>query len=176
MRIIRAQVFDPIYHPGGTEHPPRIEILVSGLSIDKPDALTPEREWTVAHYGEFCLFFHEGEDGERTVVDPASGEREQVMHEGLFNVSGVPDEPVFPVTVAVDALGVPWRDLYAPVSRVRDWLAEFAPGDKRGRWTLRPSDRWASRGQVVFELHYVPWDLESFEAGARARAARKPHH
>lgn len=175
MKIIRAQVFDPMYHPGGAEHPPRLEIMVSGIDLDKPDHVqTAVDDWTVARYGEFYLFFHEGELGERTVRDTETGEEEQVFHDGEFNISGILTEPVFPVTVAVDIPGVPWRDLFAPVSLVREWLAEYAPGDERGRWTLRPSDRWASRGQIVFELHYVPWSLGEYEAGARARASRKP--
>lgn len=175
MRVIRAQVFDPIFHPGGAEHPPRLEIMVSGIDLDSPDAVdTAHDDWTVARYGEFYLFFHDRDLGERQVYDPETGEEHPVFHEGLFNVSGILTEPVFPVTVAVDIPGVPWRDLYAPVSLVRSWLGEFAPGDARGRWLLRPSDSWASRCQVVFELHYVPWRFEEFAAGARAQAARKP--
>lgn len=174
MQVIRAQVFDPIFHPGGAEYPPRIEIMVEGIDLEKPDHVRQYDEWTLASYGEFYLFFHERDLGERDVLDPATGEWEPVMHEGLFNVSGILTEPVFPVTVAVDTPGVPWRDLYAPVSLVREWLREYAPGDARGRWTLRPSDRWATRCQVVFELHFVPWKQDEFEAGARAAAARKP--
>lgn len=181
MRIKHFQIFDPIHHPSGLSYPPRIEMAVAGLGEIRdpaPDAGWPLGTWALSWHADALLLFTHPAEGlctrERT---DEFGLVEKIPHEGLLNVSGVLTEPVFPVTVSpVDADGMAsvWRDMWAPVSLVRELLADHQPRPELGEWVLRPSDHWASRCQIVFELHFEPARAADHAGDARSRAARKP--
>lgn len=189
MKVKAVQIFDPIHHPGGIEYPARIEMAVEELGPIR-EAVTSDEygldrlvnggsAWTLSwHANTLLLFSHPDEEvWTREHHDAEFGMADRVPHEGLLNVAGVMREPVFPITVAVaDAEGIDsvWRDMWAPVSFVRSLLADHQPRPDLGEWILRPSEYWANKGQVVFELFFDPARAAGHASDARARAARKP--
>lgn len=157
MQIHRVQVFDPLYHPlGGMTLPARVEVLISGVDLFDPTRTDIEGGWTVAWYGEFfCLFWHEGELGEKPLPDDEYNEEALTFHEGWINVEpGILPEPVFPVTVT-DGHS-PMRDFFAPASLVQSWLEKDVTQSAVGSWKLVANTDYALRGQIVFALEFTP--------------------
>lgn len=159
MKIINAVVHEPIFYPAVADRPARIEIFTSGLDINKPSveekAEQHGSDWLVVHYGPFCRFWHLDSLGTLEKPVPGTTEREESFHEGHFNVSDIPDEPVAPVTVTNEAGES--KEFFAPVGLVKQALKDFCPADERGRWEIQPSYFWAKQKQIVFQLVFVPF-------------------
>ncbi|URG17460.1 hypothetical protein Mbo2_090 [Rhodococcus phage Mbo2] len=157
MKIIDAKVHEPLFYPDVADRPATLELFVSG-SKDKPEVAETEQygsDWLVVHYGPFCRFWHMDSLGTMEKPVPGTKDREETFHEGHFNVSEVPDEPVFPVTVT-DESGHS-EQYFAPVGMAKQALKDFIPGDFKGRWEIHPSFYWAKRKQIVFQLTFAPY-------------------
>lgn len=172
--ILRVQVFDPISRPDGGGYPPRVEILVEGMDIEKPTDVLSRDDWMVVRYGPcFYLFFHEGSLGQKSVHDAEYDEESLTFHEGVLNTrSDLVPEPLFPVTVAVSGAPGNWREYFVPVSIVEQWIEQFEQerAHPLGAWRLVASTDWAKRSQIVFELEFTPHHRRPI----RAEAARRP--
>lgn len=173
MKILSMQVFDPIFHPNGTAIPPRIEMLVEEVDLDKPDLVQSFGEWIVEYHGEFILFYHSGELASRYIID-GDGDEVETFFEGNLNTRTHITMPVFPVTVATRDKAGGWREMFAPVSMVDSWLEKLRNENANGHWELQPSGTAARRGMILFELVYRVPRTSDQDSDARAKAARKP--
>lgn len=108
MKVIQVQVYDP-FMDGVDDLPPRLELLVSDIDLNTPSFEEDTLGWNIKHYKRFLEF------------ESLTGEEDE--DEVAFNDDRVLNEPVFPVTVSVDA-GM-WLELYMRVSDVRRLLRKI---------------------------------------------------
>jgi hypothetical protein len=170
MEVIKAQVFDPLFHPDGSVLPARIEVFVRGIDFNNADVKKNDRGWLIAKYGPFVQFWNEI-DGIGTLPDPTGDPTDEIFFAGQINVENILDEPVAPVTVSVE--GSMWREVFAPYSLVKGWLDQYGVSE-RGRWRLAPSLYWATKGLVSFDLEFDSSLKRQADLSARASASRKP--
>lgn len=102
MIIHKAQVYDP-FMDGVDDLPIRLELLVSDVDLDTPSFEENELGWNIKHYKRLMEFESLRGDDDSDEVD--------------FNEERILKEPVFPVTVSVEA-GM-WRELYMRVGEIR---------------------------------------------------------
>lgn len=108
MKIHKVQVYDP-FMDGVDDLPIRLELLVSDVDLETPTFVEETLGWKVTHYRRFLEFESlRGEDDEDEVD---------------FNEERILKEPVFPVTVSVEA-GM-WREVYMRVTEVRRILRKL---------------------------------------------------